>query len=55
MEIDLLSLIDKSEIAKIIIVAKMQKEDSGLKVIFEALKEKVPYWKIKLALYLSEE
>lgn len=55
--IDLFNLISQDEIDAIVKVkkeAEQEHEESGLKTIFEKLNEEIPYWKIKMALYLSE-
>ena len=53
--IDLLAFINKEEIT-LVNKAKeeLQLEEESLKPIFEHLKEEVPYWKIRMALYLGE-
>src|SRR5690606_8340148 len=54
--IDLLDFINKDEIA---LVQKAKKElrhdEESLKPIFEHLQEQVPYWKIRMGLYLGDQ
>ncbi|GGE13043.1 DNA helicase RecQ [Psychroflexus salis] len=55
--IDLHSFISQYEIKTIVKAkneAEQENEEIGLKTIFEELNEEVPYWKIKMALYLDE-
>jgi ATP-dependent DNA helicase RecQ len=55
-DIDLSKYINKAEIDVILNARKkVNAEDNALKPIFEYLKEEVPYWKIKMALYLSDK
>ena len=56
-EIDLHQLISQDEINSITKAkneVEQENEEMGLKVIFEKLNEKVPYWKIKMGLYLND-
>ena len=55
MEVDLYQFVNKADVAKIIIAAKMLPKDAGLKDIFEKLEEKYSYDIIRLALKLGEE
>jgi len=54
-EIDLHELITKEELSKIEKAKIDLPEAEGLKVYFEYFEEKVPYWKIKIGLYLLDE
>ncbi len=51
-DIDLLQFISKKEIAEIKKAAKTLKNPDALKPYFEYFEEKMPYWKIKMGLYL---
>jgi ATP-dependent DNA helicase RecQ len=54
-DIDLSKYINEAEIDVILDARKKIKpEDNALKPIFEYLKEELPYWKIRMALYLNE-
>lgn len=53
-EIDLHELITKSDISKIEKAKNDLPEAEGLKAYFEYFEEKVPYWKIKIGLYLLD-
>ena len=55
--IDLHSFISQYEIETIVKAkneAEQENKEIGLKTIFEELNVEVPYWKIKMALYLDE-
>mgnify|MGYP006282809621 CR=1 FL=1 len=53
--IDLSNFISKAEINTILAAKKTAAPDEdALKPIFEYLKEEIPYWKIKMAFYLSK-
>jgi ATP-dependent DNA helicase RecQ len=51
-EIDLHELVTKEELAQIEKAKQDLPDAEGLKVFFEYFEEKVPYWKIKIGLYL---
>lgn len=52
--IDLYNYISKDEVKQIIKTKnEIQPENDSLRPIYEHLKEQVPYWKIKMALYLD--
>jgi ATP-dependent DNA helicase RecQ len=54
-DIDLKKYINEAEIDVILDARKkVNPEDNALKPVFEFLKEEVPYWKIRMALYLNE-
>ena len=54
-EIDLNELVTKEELSKIEQAKIDLPEADGLKAYFEYFEEKVPYWKIKIGLYLLDE
>jgi ATP-dependent DNA helicase RecQ len=52
--IDLYNFISEEEVKTILeVIAKTPNDEGFLKPIFEALEEKVPYWKIRYAQYLG--
>lgn len=54
--IDLLKFINKEEITLVLKAKKeLKHDDESVKPIFEYLKEEVPYWKIRMGLYLGEK
>jgi len=54
--IDLFNFIHQDEIALVQKAKKeLQHDEESIKPIFEHLKEKVPYWKIRMGLYLSNK
>ena len=53
-EIDLYELVTTEELTKIEKAKIDLPEAEGLKVFFEYFEEKVPYWKIKIGLYLLD-
>jgi ATP-dependent DNA helicase RecQ len=53
--IDLWQFITKAEVESIVKAkAKLDLEEEALKPYYEYFKEKMPYWKIKMGLYLAE-
>jgi ATP-dependent DNA helicase RecQ len=52
-EIDLLQFISSEEILKIKEAKNKLENPDALKPYFEYFEEKIPYWKIKLGLYLK--
>jgi ATP-dependent DNA helicase RecQ len=53
-DIDLSEYINEAEIDVILnAIKEVNPEDKALKPVFEYLKEEIPYWKIRMALYLS--
>jgi len=53
-DIDLSKYINEAEIDVILnAIKEVNPEDNALKPVFEYLKEEVPYWKIRMALYLN--
>ena len=54
-EIDLHELVTKEELSEIEKAKSDLPDAEGLKVYFEYFEEKMPYWKIKIGLYLSDQ
>ena len=54
-KLDLYQFVTRSEIAKVAIARKALPNAEGLKTYFDHFKEKIPYWKIKMALYIIEQ
>ena len=52
--LDLYQFIKKEEVARINIAKKALSDVDGLKPFFEYFKEQMPYWKIKMGLYLLQ-
>ena len=53
-EVQVEKLISSEEIDKIASAKQQLENPKSLKDFFEHFEEKIPYWKIKLALYLSD-